>query len=102
MTDADRAMRRRIAFTVFAMGTVLALVSCRLGLTFPLYALWVIAFPSWFLLFVTPGYPELSAFEHFVVFSFASWLNGHLLGWLIWRFATIKKRRMTQPTDPCD
>ena len=95
MTESGRTMRHRIAQVVFITGMILALLSFRVGL--PPVPLFVIAFPSWLLLFATPGYPELTEFEYFVVFSFASWLNGHLLGWLIWRFATIHKRIMTQP-----
>ena len=95
--ESDQLIRKRTARIVFFLGAVLAVITFRLGLNITAILLNVIAFPSWLILFATPGYPDLSGFEYFAVFTFASWLNGHIIGWLVWRFATIRKRGMSQP-----
>ena len=89
MTESEKIMRHRIARTVFVVGCILAVIAYRLFEP-AVYPLYVITFPSCLFLAVAP---LDSAFDAFAVLIFSSWLNGHLLGWLIWRFARIRKRR---------
>jgi hypothetical protein len=98
--ESDKLIRKRVARSVFFIGAVLAVITFRLGLTSASYLLYVIAFPSWLILFASPGYPNFSGFEYFAVFTFASWLNGHIIGWIVWRFTATRRRRMPQSSSP--